>query len=694
VRPAGPKFWLLDGRIGWRTAEAEGIDLSEEPGLRLADDAEGPLGLATPGGSLGALRLPRRLALDGGDVYLLDTDAPAVRRFDPARGEMVALPSIGGRGSGPRELDDPRAVAIADRWLYIADPGNRRVQVFALDTLALRAVWGPGDPVDMTAAGGLVYILDSAHGKVWRHDPAREAPELVVHSWSNAGRGSGLAVDRQGRIYLYEPDAGRLDVFDSFGVALGSVHDAGSVRDRFERPALVLDRGRFCLPPSLTRECDRRPPEVAPSPEDPLRACRGGAGLIFDLEGRRVKLEELEPRGPRLYERSGTWTSEALDSEIPGCQWHRIELDLARLPAGSSIEVRTFADERERSLADIPESMWETRRRLAGSMQPGDGEPGLDEFLVQSRPARYLWIRIELHGDGYSTPAVRALRAHYPRESSIANLPEVYAGDDEGRWFLERFLSIADSEWGDLGEAVEELPGDYDPDSVPEGDRLDFLAGWLGLPLEAAWDGEQRRRALRAAPELYPRRGTVDGVEGPLRVYLENMTGLDLGGLGWPRLVEGFRERWRLLLGAGPPAPLWSPDVVGRLQVGVYSRAGEARLVSTGDPQRDLFHEHAHRFGVFVPAAWVRSADDERMLRRAVEAEKPAHTKYELCLVEPRLRVGVQCTVGVDTVVGVVPVARLACPGEDVPESLPPRGRIGFDTVLAGVPEPTAPSLS
>jgi hypothetical protein len=41
-----------------------------------------------------------------------------------------------------------------------------------------------------------------------------------------------------------------------------------------------------------------------------------------------------------------------------------------------------------------------------------------------------------------------------------------------------------------------------------------------------------------------------------------------------------------------------------------------------------------------------------------------------------------------------VPVARLACDDDDLPDSLPPRGRIGFDTVLAGVPEPTAPSLS
>ena len=41
-------------------------------------------------------------------------------------------------------------------------------------------------------------------------------------------------------------------------------------------------------------------------------------------------------------------------------------------------------------------------------------------------------------------------------------------------------------------------------------------------------------------------------------------------------------------------------------------------VVSTRDPERDLFHQHAHRFRVFVPAAWVRTAEQERMLRRAM----------------------------------------------------------------------------
>ena len=125
------------------------------------------------------------------------------------------------------------------------------------------------------------------------------------------------------------------------------------------------------------------------------------------LTGRRVEPAELEPRGPRIYERLGVWTSEPLDSEIPFCQWHRIELELGRLPARTSVEVQTYADESVRPPDEVPAPMWETHR-VTGGMQPGAGEPASDEFLVQSRPGRYLRIRVVLHADGYSSPVVRA----------------------------------------------------------------------------------------------------------------------------------------------------------------------------------------------------------------------------------------------------------------------------------------------
>ena len=39
-------------------------------------------------------------------------------------------------------------------------------------------------------------------------------------------------------------------------------------------------------------------------------------------------------------------------------------------------------------------------------------------------------------------------------------------------------------------------------------------------------------------------------------------------------------------------------------------------------------------------------------VRAVLDREKPAHTDYHLCVIEPRMRVGFQASVGIDTVVG------------------------------------------
>lgn len=695
MRPDGPTSWLLDGRTGWRTAYEDGLVAAGLAGIRLAPAAGGPLSLDSEGGSLGGLRLPCEIAVADGDTYLLAAAARKVLRYDPVAGAFVALPALGADGDGARSLEEPVAVAAARDALYVADRGSRRVLVLARATLALRAVWESRhwDPVALVAAGGRAYLLDGAGARVWRHDPAGERLALVVAAHEAHDRWSNLAVDHDGRIYLYDGDG--LDVYRADGTPGERVTDAGAVRERFEPPPILLQDGCFCLPESLTRLCDRRAPDSPPRVDAPLAGCAGAGGWrrAFDRAGDPVTLDPAA-RHPRPWTTTGTWISAALDSEIPGCQWHRIELELGRLPAGTSIEVRTYADDREREIDDLralADDLWETRHVLTGAMQPGGAEPAGDEVLVQSRPGRYLWLRVALRSDGFASPAITAARVHYPRASYLEYLPEAFAAEDETRWFLERFLSIAQSEWDAIEQVAEDMPAYFDPDAVPAGPALESLASWLALPLEGTWDAQARRHLLAGVPRLCARRGVLDEVRGFLRLYLESMRGGDLGAEDYPRLVEGFRERTHLMLSAGdagavdPGAPLWSRSVVGRLQLGVFSRVGEARLVSTGDPQRDLFHEYAHRFRVLVPAGWVRSAEEERMVRRAIDSEKPAHTSYELCLVEPRLRVGVQCTVGVDTIVAGYPEARLPCdPPADLPESLAPRGRLGYDTVLAG----------
>lgn len=759
MRTQGATFFLLDGQTGWRTADAANVSVAERSGLRLAARAGGPLALASEEGSLGGIVLPLGMTFDDeGTLYLLGQMRPGVRRFDPETRRFVPLAGVGEKfGDEVRQFYEqfrdpsnplPSSIAVAGHNLYVADRGNRRVQVFALGTLAVRHVWGARDgegkrtgasnprawePVDVASQGGRAYILDRRYSRVYLHRPGADKLKLLVQGPGSGNRWTRIAVDRDGLIYLLAPATQQVEIYDQTGRYQETKKDAGDIRDRFDLPPLRLHRRdaseswRFCLPESLMHLCDRRAPFAPPAPEAPVISCSSptSGGLLFDREGERFRTVPEQRTGPKLYAESGEWLSEALDSETYHCQWHRIMLDLYELPAGTRVEVYTYTDADSLTKDDVrkrPEKLWSKAYSVAGQIAPppkaqkqsnGQTSQNRHEFLVQSREGQFLWLKIRFVSDGYGTPAIRSVRVQYPRESYLAYLPAVYSADDDSRRFLERFLSIFQTEWDALEERIATIAALFDPQAVPAGQALEYLASWFALPLEGVWDGEQKRRLLAAATKIYfgswkvtgandeclsevepdkaARRGTREGLRRYLQVYLQNITGIspeEQGG--YPQIIEGWRERQRLTLSSkgaamlSHGAPLWSPSAVGRLQLGGFAREGESRLVSTGDPEHEIFQEFAHRFRVFVPSSWVQTAKDEEMVRRALGEEKPAHTSYDLCLVEPRFRVGLQSTIGVDTIIGARPVARLACMHDlDIPPSRLPRQCLGYDTILA-----------
>jgi phage tail-like protein len=437
----------------------------------------------------------------------------------------------------------------------------------------------------------------------------------------------------------------------------------------------------------------------------PLELRRGPltnpGGLVFNRTGEPGEFALDEPLGPYLYERDGSWWTTFLDSGIYRCQWHSIELAFtAPLPPGSMVTVFTFSSDEKTVPLPLPgSSAWVSCGSFVGEIQNGSTMDALEnqEVLVQSREGQYLAIMIEVWGNGYTTPRIRTLQVHYPRGSYLSYLPAIYSADDQSRWFLERFLSIFQTEWDALETRIERTTALFDPAAVPAW-FLEQLAGWLGLQLEGTWTVEQKRALLKAAPSFIPKRGTKEGLRQYLQVYLANISGAEVEKMPvFPNLLEGFRERQQMILAGeeGPSldrhAQLWGSAQAGRLQLDVYAQAGEVRLVSTGDPEGDLFHEYANRFRVYVPSAWVPTAEAEKMLRRAIDAEKPAQAAYDLCLVEPRFQVGIQAMVGLNTIIGELPTLRLTCAAEmeDAPPSQAPRSRLGYDTLLGGTPQPS-----
>ena len=98
-------------------------------------------------------------------------------------------------------------------------------------------------------------------------------------------------------------------------------------------------------------------------------------------------------------------------------------------------------------------------------------------------------------------------------------------------------------------------------------------------------------------------------------------------------------------VGAAPPL------IVGDALVG---QQGPLAAEDFGAP---LFADTAHLFTVRLQARDARRAGVLDAVRAVLDAEKPAHTDYHLCVVEPTFVVGRQARVGVDAVVPHTPAA-------------------------------------
>jgi phage tail-like protein len=259
------------------------------------------------------------------------------------------------------------------------------------------------------------------------------------------------------------------------------------------------------------------------------------------------------------------------------------------------------------------------------------------------------------------SPELRSLKVFYPRQSYLQYLPAVYQEDEESRSFLERFLSIFQSQFDEIDHRIDRFWQLFNPDSIPEKD-LNWLAAWFALVVNPDWKKSKLRSMIKKAFKSYLLRGTVEG----LRQAIQDYVGVEAS------VVEHFRLRRLPLLSVARSVQggvrLWSPDFYKRLQLDSYSQIGSFQLTSKPEPRVEALNWGAHQFTVFFLADPYGSDNIEQQINQVVEREKPAHTQHLICPVLPRFRVGVQATVGTDTVVGGISylvLNRLATLGYD-----------------------------
>jgi phage tail-like protein len=692
--PHDPTSLLLNRQVGWQAARFKDVEVRPDGSLALSLLASSRRAFGEPGGSFGGLTLPTNTALGpDGSLFLLDMTDLVLKVFDPCECAFVQVPCFGGAGVEARQLADPHGIGICAGNLFVCDTGNHRLGVFALRGYVLRGHWVPPaaagltnawEPYDVAFDGrGRVYVSDSANGCI--HCFTRSG--RWEKCFSGFGAATHLAMDCRDHLYVRvagPPDEVRL---------LGEIGIPETVA---AAPQDLV--GEF---PPLPFEIDAKGwLHLGDLCDQPGDAHCG----VFDLDGDRV-----DDPGTVLpdYQTDGFYISTALDSQLYRCQWHRLILQGA-IPSNCRVKVSTYSAEAlltESELFNLPEAQWGTRQR-AVSMDDGQWD-----CLVRSGPGRYLWLKLELRGNGRATPELSAVTIEFPRISLRRYLPAVFGAEAVSADFTDRFLSLFDTTLRGIEGEIDHLGRYFDPLSAPAEplvkgglDFLSWLSTWIGISLDRRWPEVRRRQFLKQAGRMFNLRGTRRGLWQQLVFYLgmeekscccpddrprlvcdapkANCAPVEAQPCAWappPLILEHYRIRRWLFLGAGrisDQAVLWGKSIVNRSQLDENAQVDRTQLIMTQDPYRDPFHVYAHKFTVFVPACFGRSDQDRKSLETLLKSESPAHTRYVVNYVEPRFRVGIQATLGFDAVVARVP--------EGVTLS---QAALGKDAVLGPSPE-------
>jgi phage tail-like protein len=177
---------------------------------------------------------------------------------------------------------------------------------------------------------------------------------------------------------------------------------------------------------------------------------------------------------------------------------------------------------------------------------------------------------------------------------------------------VARLLHVIDPMFADFEAVLDGVPDFFDPLQARE-DFLPWLASWTALVLRADWSLEQKRDVLFQIIPLYRKRGTKAGLEEYLKIYV------------------------------GDGASIL--DVHEPLQVGVADTVGVDTVV--GGVPTNLFRVNV-AFTTPDPAEVSRKTES---VKAVLDIEKPAHTRYTLTISGPTFQVGVQSTVGQDTLI-------------------------------------------
>jgi len=723
AQPDKPTYLYLNRDGHWPGFKRQGLIRREDGALELMPrpllTGTVPQSVKTAGAPSG----PSGIAVDAdGTVYFSDPAAQRIRQIVGCDGNVCPLSCLGGHDGQPGRFSTPRGLVLLKnrRGLFAADSRNHRVQAIDPETGQLLAVLGQPSaaatdpssaPGRLNTPWGLaadsensIYVLDYGNARVqkWNAtgdlvDTFREnvlASHMLTHPVDVCAATVGGAIwifvveaSSPSQVFVFDVNGNPVTTPTGTALTIGAgtlqsplgVAASDSVLYVGDNQARRIFQFSFGESPAWVSEAHGYDGPVAALGLD-------GKGNLWVHAG--TTEAPLQLVSDAAYAEKGyLWSDSPIHLDHPQVEWQRLKAELAPLADNTHVEFLVFTSDDagggpqiSGSSADpLSDSKWRQRAHPPAT--------DLDDIYVGAKPATYLWVAAQFSGDGSATPVLSQIRVQFDRDSYLDDLPVIYRDDIQCGDFLLRLLSLFESMYQDVEDEIGAMPALFDAKATPEG-FLGWLAEWLGLELDENWSPGKRRRILGEIFELYAQRGTASGLRRTLKLF----AGVDavieepiLNAAWWAlpavpesccdscasEAVAGWEHTQNSILGF---TTMLAPAHPQGAVVGTSAVLDQSHLITVDEFGAPLFSDVAYQFSVLVYRGQVMCADVLPRVRALIEQEKPAHTTYQLCIVEPRMRVGFESRLGIDSVVG----------GPSRSLSLGDAQALGEDTVLGG----------
>ncbi|MFA3790000.1 phage tail protein [Aliiglaciecola sp. SL4] len=594
--------------------------------------------------------------------------------------------------------------------LFIADSGNQRILIFDLiDNKLLRSLYLDGTPSVLAGDGQQVYAVVSTYhpasattavapaNRLFQLSATAEAVEVDVQFPEDIPSVviSSVTIGADGRVFVLV--GGGTET-----AAIWAIDGENVLIDvPYANDILATDDNTIVVAGAPDADFQRF--RVTPNSVARLPHLQGpyydGRGIALDPFGKVVYWSEKGLMYATVakiqYANQGRLVCFRLDNNEMQRHWGRVFID-ACLPVGTFVKLGYIVSDEQLNgpqlAASAPQNIGEYELNRPDLTPPLPSLLAVEEVLVSQKlhrrsqnrelpwsftdepwrtyeapvnaPAgRYLWLVIDLFGKSHASPKLKNIRVEYPAKDLLRRLPRVFSVQGAASEFLDRYLTLLNSNFDELEQRSDERHRLLDPLSTPIA-ALPWLSSLLGMELDNRWPEVAQRQIVKEAMWLFKYRGTVAGLKRFIEIYLQrNITIIEhfqVRGLGGAFVGEDDALAANSILGAGfrIGGKLGETEAT-RIATEKNPVSGEQNLTDAeiqGSSNQvavsylDAISLHAHKFSVIVPV--VLDEQSRAVVEHILKIHRPAHTVFDLCSVDSGMRIGTGLYLGMSSVVG------------------------------------------